>query len=700
MRKPLPMLLLAIHMMLVTAEVLQAQVPRQREAAPDTAGRFYELAPMVLVVTRARQELVQVPQAVSVVGVREIQFAQHGVSVDEAVRSIPGVFASNRYNPGEGDRLSIRAPYPAIGTRGVQIVQDGVPLTTADGTTSQPNNLDLGSAGRIEVIRGPSSVLYGNSAGGVISVETEFPVEGRTLLTPEFQLGSYGFNRLQVKASGTRSGTGYVVNLSRMESDGHRKVNGAEVWHANGVVRKVLSGSTDLRGVLNFSDMPFGGNASTLNLEDARNNPTMVRTAVVNGGLGKSVRQGQAGLAVRHDFADQQSLSVLGWGMQRDNLVAIPPGVNDLGRKGAGLRSQYEGRANVSRFPLQWTTGFDVSYQKDDRLEYLNRGEPGLTLESRKGALQLDQLETVRSFGPFAQVTVTLRPVLQLTAGLRYDSYDFEAEDRLLGAEDQSGSRTLAAWSQTVGVTYAPARELNLYGSFATAYKTPTTVELSNQPTGVRGFNQQLMPESWRSFELGVRGVIEDWRLRYEVAGYMATVDSALATFEDDDGRDISRNAGQSSRDGAEVSLQWVPTAQVEARLAYTYQDFQYVRFVTGDGDFSGEREPGAPPHSVFVGLACTGPFGLRSNVDFRWVDAYPVNDANTVSNWAYKVVDLRLGLDRGSDGLRVRPFFGVDNLFNERYNASTMLNGRGGNYFEPAPDRAFYAGFTTRVAL
>ena len=93
-------------------------------------------------VTRTDQELSAVPQAVGVVAKDEIQFAQRKVSPAESLRAIPGLFGENRHNfsMSGGVRLSIRAPVPRFGMRGLQIVQDGIPLTTADGTT-QPTNI-------------------------------------------------------------------------------------------------------------------------------------------------------------------------------------------------------------------------------------------------------------------------------------------------------------------------------------------------------------------------------------------------------------------------------------------------------------------------------------------------------------------------------------------------------------------------------
>ena len=145
------------------------------------------IAPLAetVTVTRVDQELAAVPNAIAVVNRDTIEVGQRRSSLDEALRGIPGLFVQNRRNYGlsGGIGLSIRAPEPRFGLRGLAILQDGIPITTADGTT-EPGNVDLGSVGRIDVIRGPSSVLYGNSAGGVINLETTFDTSGRSRSGP------------------------------------------------------------------------------------------------------------------------------------------------------------------------------------------------------------------------------------------------------------------------------------------------------------------------------------------------------------------------------------------------------------------------------------------------------------------------------------------------------------------------------------
>ena len=93
-------------------------------------------------------------------------------------------------------------------------------------------------------------------------------------MEPDIQVGSFGYQRQAVKAQGTARSIGYVVNLTRSETDGFRTNSGngyghSEVRQANVVIGTQLSPATELRGVFNLFDLPFGENPSTLLLADA-----------------------------------------------------------------------------------------------------------------------------------------------------------------------------------------------------------------------------------------------------------------------------------------------------------------------------------------------------------------------------------------------------------------------------------------------
>ena len=122
---------------------------------------------------RLAREIYATPAAVSTIEQDAIAQGQQRVRLDESLNRVPGVFLQNRDNFAQGQRISIRgfgarAPF---GVRGITVMVDGIPYTLPDGQ-AQLDAIDLDSAERIEVIRGPSSVLYGNAAGGVIDITT------------------------------------------------------------------------------------------------------------------------------------------------------------------------------------------------------------------------------------------------------------------------------------------------------------------------------------------------------------------------------------------------------------------------------------------------------------------------------------------------------------------------------------------------
>ena len=680
----------------------QAVTVTVAQGATRTGDVVLEIAPFAETVTvmRTDQDLSAVPQSVAVVERDQIEYAQRRASLDEALRGIPGLFVQNRRNYGlsGGIGLSIRAPQPRFGLRGLAIIQDGIPITTADGTT-EPGNVDLGSVGRIEVIRGPSSVLYGNSAGGVINLTTTFDTSRPLTITPDIQFGRYGYNRQQLRVDGGNAGTQFMASVSRFETDGFRQNSAAKITQANIVVRRVVSASTEIRGVFNLYDAPFAESASFLNEADARADPVrsssgeclsgacLARDRALARRWGEGTTQGQGGLTVEHRFGGAQVFRATGWGMWRSVDVIGANQNIDLARTGFGFRSEYLGGTQAGSVGVEWVAGLDIASQNDDRVEFDQQ------TDGTNGPLAISQTEDVLSAGPFAQVSIAPNDRVQFTAGVRWDYYDFSAGDRKLDDGDQSGDRTMSAVSPSVGATFAAAPGVNIFTNFATAYETPTTVELSNTPTGVGGFNQELEPQDLRSFEVGVRGLIAPARLRYEAAVYVSTVDNALISFQNPLSQDFFSNAGKSSRDGVELLLEWLPDPSFNTRFAYTYQDFVFEKFVSGSSDFAGNKEPGAPPHRIFVGFNYTAPFGLRSGATVRWVDEFFVRNDNTVSNWAYTVVDLRFGYDTQWGDVDVRPYVGIDNVFDERYNSSAIVNAFGGRYYEPSPDREVYVG-------
>ena len=143
-------------------------------AAMPASAADQKLEEIVVTATRTERSLTDIPLSVSVVGQQEIQQGQQLLGLDESLNRVPGLFMQDRYNFAQDLRIAIRGAGSRanFGIRGIKIFIDGIPATTADGQGGV-DDIDLGSAKRVEVIRGPASSLYGSSAGGVISIYSE-----------------------------------------------------------------------------------------------------------------------------------------------------------------------------------------------------------------------------------------------------------------------------------------------------------------------------------------------------------------------------------------------------------------------------------------------------------------------------------------------------------------------------------------------
>jgi iron complex outermembrane recepter protein len=174
-----------------------------------------------------------------------------------------------------------------------------------------------------------------------------------------------------------------------------------------------------------------------------------------------------------------------------------------------------------------------------------------------------------------------------------------------------------------------------------------------------------------------------------------------LISYRTEEGgdRDFYRNAGKTRHDGLEISLRWQPLEMVELAAGYSMSDFTFRESISDGGQVTFERGnmlPGIPRHR-FVSSLTVNPGSYRIALSTEILDSYYTDNANTATNPGFEVFHLNLS-HRGlavTEHIRVSPFLKVNNLANARYNSSVSINANFGRYYEPAPGRAIYAGFS-----
>jgi iron complex outermembrane receptor protein len=663
-----------------------AQVLAQPSEADVDQPEVVRLQPMVVTAPRVATPLTEVPAAISVIDRHDIQEGQPTIGLDEALVRVPGVFAQNRFNFAQDLRLSIRGfgARAAFGIRGIKILVDGIPETLPDGQ-SQVDSLDLGSAQRIEVLRGPVSALYGNASGGVINVVTEdgptHPfVEARTTH------GAFGLWKMQLKSGGQTGPLNYLFNVSRLELSGFRDQSRTESLVVNSKLRLDIDDSSSLTALINVVDSPRADDAGALTREEVEANPRQAAPNSLRFRTGEEVTQGRFGLVYRREFLHLHDLQVVSYYVGRQFRNSIPFTVVEFDRSifGGGVQYGYRGRLFEHRNRL--TVGVDVQQQGDHRRNFNNvAGQPGSTV-------QLFQDESVTSVGPYIQEEFSLLDNLTLVLGGRYDNVHFAVDDFLLSDGNDTGSRTFDQLTGRFGLLYRLRPEVNLYVNIAQSFQTPTTTELVNRPSGGGGINPEIEPEKAINYEFGVKGQAFG-RLTYEAALFYIALRDELLQFSDATGRAFFRNAGKSRRYGAELGLSLEVLEGLRATLAYTYLNAAFREFVKDGVDLADSEVPGLPPHQVHGELFYRHPLGFYGSIEVLYVSAFFVDDENTTKNDAYTVANLRLGYMHRYRGWSVSPFLGIQNLFDTRYNSNVRTNAAGSRFFEPAPDINVYGG-------
>ncbi|MEY3251760.1 MAG: hypothetical protein RL227_733, partial [Pseudomonadota bacterium] len=176
------------------------------------------------------------PHAASVVGADELRTGGPMINLSESLSRVPGLVANNRSNYAQDLQLGSRGfgARASFGVRGLRLVADGIPASGPDGQ-GQVSHFDIAGASRVEVLRGPFSALYGSSSGGVISLVSTAPTEGR--LRMEVDAGSFGLmqGRLTVEGPLAALGPGWSLraSVSDMSIDGFRSQSAAERQLAN-----------------------------------------------------------------------------------------------------------------------------------------------------------------------------------------------------------------------------------------------------------------------------------------------------------------------------------------------------------------------------------------------------------------------------------------------------------------------------------
>lgn len=671
----------------------------------------------------ARRSLDQAPAGQTTTTVDRSQFDNRpSFSVGDVLRDSPGISVKQGNGPRDVG-ISIRGSNArnGFGIRNLVIFEDGFPVTQPDGL-SRSDLIDPRAYGAIDVIRGPSSALYGNYAtGGALNFRTR---PGRTIDGAEYGVdgGSFGYLNNYLAAGKKVGNFEGSLFASDVRGDGFignswyntQTVNFLGTLQATPddrftvkVINNDLSTRLPLRLSLNqFYQNPFQEGCAT----GATAAPGCGTVSLFKNGF--NARPGAAGLAdkdtetaVQAGLGRNDRRTILGarWEHDLDNAttwrnqfvfddrsISQPTGstsaigdfpsynfMSDITRRGEILGM------DSTTFVGAW---YNVLVASSDTRNVMPGGNGAW------GLLQSNTFSDTSNYGLRAREELKLAPNLTAVAGIGWETthlkginsaYSYKTfNDPTVTVVPTSTDRLFQNTAPELALLYRPNSEWQLRGRVATGYGTPQVGNLFVLPSGASGDNTQLKTQKNLGYDFGF-----DWMpnnaLKFSATGFYEFFRDELATQATPiAGITYTFNVPRSEHRGVELAADWRFYPGWRLTAAYTYLDEFYSEYTEGIGAFNfnraGNKIPGISPNELTTRLGYdqpSGPFaGLGAFVEVQWKDAFYIDNANFLKAPGYELVNLNVHYrtDLVSDYFRALSlYFEVRNVFDRTYVAS-----------------------------
>lgn len=678
--------------------------------APVAAARA-DIEAIVVTATRTAETAADLPVSIDRLDADAIRTGQLQVNLSESLDQVPGVNAQLRQNYAQDLQLSVRGfgARSSFGVRGVRLYADGIPGTMPDGQ-GQFSQFDLGSAGSIEVMRGPFSALYGNSSGGVIALSTE---DGRPGVGIEGSAtaGSLGTQRYALKGSGDANGVNFVVNATHFETDGYRDHSSAERDNLNAKLRFDLGARSTLTLVANAVEAPIAMDPLGLTRLQWETNPEQAGTNAIAYNTRKSLSQEQAGAVYDRPLGDAGDLTATAYVGERHTtqyqaiLVSAqakptsPGGVIDIDRSYFGFDAHAVGHFSIAG-PLQVTAGASYDQLDEDRHGYLNFIQHELGV---MGALRRDEQNRVYDLDEYVEAVWDPAPRWRATAGVRNSLVSVQSDNHIQSGNLPAFSGVeYTATNPVAGIVYRISDRLSAYASYGRGFETPTLNDLAYRSTdgSIPGLNLGLRPARSDNVEAGLKGGTA--RVSGTLAAFYTRTRDELAVAANSGGRSVYENIGETTRRGVEASIDahWLPA--LSSRVAYTYlkavTEEPYTTCVTLPCAPvtipTGNRLPAVPANALYAGLTLEPPGRtVSATVEAIARSQVYADDRNSDAAPGYWLVNAHVTWRATLPQWRLSATLRVDNLADRRYVGSVIVNDTNLRFFEPEPGRTAYAG-------
>ena len=548
--------------LLSLATVLAATTSLHAQAVPDT----FRLDPIVVTATRVPLPRASVPAAITIIDGDALR-AEGVHFVADALRGVSGASVARNGSEGGLTSLFLRGGESDY----VQVMVDGIVLNDPGGAFDF-GQLTTDNVERIEIVRGPVSVLYGSDAvTGIVHILTRRGegsprlrasaglgtaprLNGDATLCPGYpvdpcpddaELGNYTTHRWDASLAGGTKTLSYALGLSGYDGDGaytfnngyhNRAVSSRLQWqHTHGDLA-VTGRSTD--GRFHF---PTNGAGFLVDRNQFRDSES--KAVGVDGGLRLSTTVEVRGALSFHE----------GEYLVDDRQDASDDTLGTYASRSANVidRSKADVHVNLRAAGSVFTVGGEVERQ---------RGSSAFSSESEFGPFESSSANERSNRAAYAQIIAPLSKLV-ITAGGR--------------TEDNARFGNFSTWR--AGANLRLGVSTLLRASAGTGFKEPTFFE--NFAAGFTRGNPELEPEESRSWEVGAERTVLDGRARFSVTWYDQRFRNLIQYTAEPPSPEAPNyfNVGEAKSSGLEVEAQASLPFGVNASGSYTFTDTEVL---------------------------------------------------------------------------------------------------------------------------
>jgi len=670
-------------------------------------SRPESLSEIIITTSNFQTQLKNYDGAISYLPAKQIK-SNNTINVAPILNAVSGVFMQN--GTLTTNRITIRGigSRNVFGTSKIRAYYQEIPLTNGSGE-STIEDIEMNALGRIEIMKGPSSSMYGAGLGGTIHL---IPNKGQlenSYIKSGILLGSFDLQKFDVQVSiGGQTNSANII-YSNTQSDGYRENNDLKRQVISAASNHYLNENNKLSFIGNYIDLK-AFIPSSIDEETYLNSPESAAITWANAKGYEDYKKGLFGLSWQHKFSakTQQYTSIFTSFL--DSYEARPFNILQEKTIAFGIRSKIISETKLFDKKLDWTIGFELfndknSYQTYDNLYQDFPPNNG----SVQGELSSDFDENRTYFNLFMDSNYILTTNLVLNFGINLNQTSYTLADNYsYDNKNFSGDyRFDAILSPKVGLTYQIFKNLMVYGTISHGFSPPTLPE-TLLADGL--INTTIKPETGWNYELGSRGELFSNKLFYDLAFYTMDVKNLLVAQRTSDDQFIGINAGKTKYNGIEFTLNYEILQTQKTTLSFlnalTFNDFTFEKFINLDSDYSGNQLTGVPKFTFNSGVDYESKFGLYAFIFYNYVSQIPMRDDNSVFSKEYQLVNTKLGFRRSfSKKLHLDFFFGMNNVFNEKYASMLLINAgsfgtNSPRYYYPGEPTNFYSGLNLKYSL